>query len=237
MHGLGGGSKSWVHQLSGLADRHTVVAWDCPGYGGSAQRDGSDRAYGEAAAELIEHLGLAPVLLVGHSMGGIIAARMAHQRPDLVSRLVLSCTFWGEAVPVDQPIGPMFADRLEDRREKDDDAFGLARATGMTGPDVDEETFEAVAEIAGEIRLPGYEDACSVLSHADTRDALKALTIPTLVVDAEHDSVIRRERTDPLAALLRNVKRVTLTGVGHAPYIEDGPAYNTMLSEFAAAAD
>jgi len=233
LHGLGGGSKSWAHQLRDLADRFTVVAWDCPGYGASDRREPSVDAYADAAAELIRHLDLAPVLLVGHSMGGLVAGALAARHPDLVDRLVLSCTFWGEAIPAGQPISPNFADRFEDRKNLDDDAFGLARATGMTGPDVDHETFEAVAEIAGEIRLPGYEDACRVLSHTDNRPLLAELDLPVLVVEAEHDSVMRRERTEPLAAMIPGARRVTLPGVGHAPYIEDGAAYNAMLREFA----
>lgn len=234
MHGLGGGSASWQRQLAGLSDGFTVVAWDCPGYGGSARRAPNAQSYADAAAQLIDHLALGPVTLIGHSMGGILAPRLAASRPDLVSRLVLSCTFKGEGGDPDGPIGDSWAKRLNERREMDDDSFGLARATGMTGPDVDEETFEIVAAIAGEIRAEGYEDACRVLTGSENSDVLPKLDIPVLVVDAEHDSVVRRDRIEPLVALLPGCARHTMTGVGHAPYIEDAEAYNAMLRGFIA---
>lgn len=232
LHGLGGGSKSWQRQLAGLSDSFTVVAWDCPGYGGSQRRAPTAQSYADAAAQLIEHLGIGPCYVVGHSMGGIVAARLAGSRPDLVSRLVLSCTFWGEGGADDAPIGANWAKRLDDRRTMDDDSFGLARATGMTGPDVDEETFEAVAEIAGEIRLDGYEDACRVLSSSDNRDVLPGLKMPVMVVDAEHDSVVRRDRIEPLVAMIPGCRTTTMQGVGHAPYLEDADGYNAMLRAF-----
>lgn len=237
LHGLGGGSKSWRQQFEGLASEFTVVAWDAPGYGGSDRRVGRVEVYAEAAAALIDALGIAPVTLVGHSMGGVVAARLAGTRPELITRLVLSCTFSGEARAEGEPLADGYAKRVADFETLPAKAFGRARATNMTGPNVDPTIFEEVAGIAGEIRASGYGDACRLLNHADNRAILPTLAMPVLVLDAEHDGVMTPERMAPLLALLPESARATVPGAGHAPYIEDGPRYNRILRDFVKATD
>jgi len=232
LHGLGGGSKSWRRQFEDLSSAFTVIAWDAPGYGGSDRRAPRVDAYAEAAAALIEALGVAPVTLVGHSMGGIVASRLASIRPELVARLVLSCTFWGEARADGEPLAEGYAKRLADRKALSAEAFGRARAGSMTGPDVDPAIFAEVAGIASEIRADGFADACRLLNHADNRTILPTLRLPVLVLGAEHDSVVRNDRIEPLAVLVPGCARVTVTGVGHAPYLEDAKQYNRVLREF-----
>ena len=232
LHGLGGGSKSWSRQFEDLSSEFTVVAWDAPGYGGSDRRAPRLDAYAEAAVALIEVLGIAPGTLVGHSMGGVVAARLAAIRPGLVTRLELSCTFWGEARAEDAPLVEGYAQRLVDHAHLSVEAFGRARARGMTGPNVDPDIFDEVAGIASEIRGDGFADTCHVLNHADNRAILPALRMPVLVLSAEHDSVVRNDRIEPLAALLPGCVRAIVTGAGHAPYLEDAGQYDRILREF-----
>jgi 2-hydroxy-6-oxonona-2,4-dienedioate hydrolase len=83
-----------VHDLtsgSTFARRYRVIAFDLPGFGASEK---PDRPYtlaalaGEVIA-FLERWTRGPVVLVGHSMGGAVAARVALDRPDLVGLLVL----------------------------------------------------------------------------------------------------------------------------------------------------
>ena len=80
MHGLGGSSRSWEFQYRNLGDTFRVVAWDCPGYGASddlADPTPGVDDYVTAALGLIDALGFETVALLGHSMGGVIAGRLA----------------------------------------------------------------------------------------------------------------------------------------------------------------
>lgn len=232
LHGLGGASKSWRQQFEELASEFTVVAWDAPGYGGSDRRLGRVDVYAETAAALIDTLGIAPVALVGHSMGGVVAARLAGTRPELVDRLVLSCTFCGEGRPEGEDLTEGYAKRLSDFETLSREEFGRARAASMTGPNVAPAILEEAAGIASEIRASGYRDACRLLNHADNHAILPTLAMPVLVLDAEHDGVMTPERMAPLLALLPKCARATVTGSGHAPYIEDGAQYNRILRDF-----
>ncbi|GLY97225.1 alpha/beta hydrolase [Actinoplanes sp. NBRC 103695] len=91
VHGWLGSSDAWSAQLPLLRSRRRAVAVDLRGHGGS---DTPGHGYGTAdlaadLAETVEHLGIAPVVVVGHSMGASAATVLAVRRPDLVRALVL----------------------------------------------------------------------------------------------------------------------------------------------------
>ena len=92
LHGFGDSCATWSAVLPRLARHHRVIAPDLPGFGGSGPLpDGPmlDVLVG-AVADLREALGIAgPAAVIGNSMGGAVALRLALDRPDLVSRLVL----------------------------------------------------------------------------------------------------------------------------------------------------
>ncbi|MBN1966412.1 MAG: alpha/beta hydrolase [Anaerolineae bacterium] len=91
-----GWSSSWFALsplLPLLSERHRCIAVDLPGYGESPPLRGRatiDR-YVALLAALIREVSDGPVVLVGHSMGGMISVSLALQHPELVERLVLLC--------------------------------------------------------------------------------------------------------------------------------------------------
>ncbi len=92
LHGYTGSKENWLALMPHLNDRWRVVAPDLPGWGASTRRDDADYGYtaqAERLAAWLPTLGEGPVVLVGHSMGGGIAAVLAARHPELVSRLVL----------------------------------------------------------------------------------------------------------------------------------------------------
>jgi pimeloyl-ACP methyl ester carboxylesterase len=91
LHGLGGSSRCWTPSLGGLATTHRLFLVDWPGFG-SLWRLHREFLLDEASswlADWIEAVALARIRVVGHSMGGYVAARFAARYPDLVERLVL----------------------------------------------------------------------------------------------------------------------------------------------------
>jgi pimeloyl-ACP methyl ester carboxylesterase len=97
VHGGGFGSlyslDSWSLILPRLTEHFEVVAFDKLGQGHTASPDRDEdwtmRAVIDHAAALVETVGLAPMHVVGHSMGGFLAARLALERPELVRTLVI----------------------------------------------------------------------------------------------------------------------------------------------------
>ncbi|MFG2194560.1 alpha/beta fold hydrolase [Streptomyces sp. NPDC048639] len=92
LHGLMGRASHWAGTARWLSARHRAVALDQRGHGRSEKpSDGpySREAYVADAVAAIEQLDLAPVILIGHSMGALTAWQLAAHRPDLVSALVI----------------------------------------------------------------------------------------------------------------------------------------------------
>jgi pimeloyl-ACP methyl ester carboxylesterase len=91
IHGMAGNLENWRAVIEPLAQRHTVVAPDLPGHGGSEGGAG-DYSLGAHAAvmrDLLVTLGHERATLVGHSLGGGIAMQFAYQFPEMTERLVL----------------------------------------------------------------------------------------------------------------------------------------------------
>lgn len=92
LHGIGSGAASWLELALLLAPRTRVVAWDAPGYGASsplpmdAPRGGD---YALRLHELLEALGVARCVLVGHSLGALMAAPAVCSAPERYAALAL----------------------------------------------------------------------------------------------------------------------------------------------------
>lgn len=91
LHGWGGSKELWWQTLARLADEHRGVALDLPGTGGTALPPDlrTMPATARWVAETCRRLGLDHVTLVGHSLGGNLAAQVALDFPALARRLVL----------------------------------------------------------------------------------------------------------------------------------------------------
>jgi pimeloyl-ACP methyl ester carboxylesterase len=91
LHGPGESAANWMRVLPDLVTTHRVVAPDLPAHGASGMPDGpldAERVLGWLD-ELIERTCASPPVLVGHVLGGAIAARFAIDRGDRLCRLVL----------------------------------------------------------------------------------------------------------------------------------------------------
>ncbi len=91
LHGIGDSSASWVPLMRPLAEHFTVIAPDMLGHGESAKprADYSVAAYANGMRDLLDVLGIDKATVVGHSLGGGVAAQLAYQHPTRVERLVL----------------------------------------------------------------------------------------------------------------------------------------------------
>ena len=75
LHGLLGSADSWLFQLHDLSDRYRVISWDAPGYGQSGEVEPELELFADQLRGFIDKLALPSLTLVGHSMGGVLAAR------------------------------------------------------------------------------------------------------------------------------------------------------------------
>lgn len=93
IHGWSSSSYAMSPLMGLLSQRFSCVAIDLPGYGNSPPLSGqtSIPTYAELLVDLVERISDGPVVLVGHSMGGMISLTMAQRHPAIVERMVLIC--------------------------------------------------------------------------------------------------------------------------------------------------
>jgi pyruvate dehydrogenase E2 component (dihydrolipoamide acetyltransferase) len=91
IHGFGGDLDNWLFNIDALAEQSPVIALDLPGHGQSTIRlpGTSMAALADFVVSFMNALGVPQAHIVGHSMGGAIAAQMALDRPERVASLAL----------------------------------------------------------------------------------------------------------------------------------------------------
>jgi pimeloyl-ACP methyl ester carboxylesterase len=221
-------------QYRDFSGTNRVIGWDCPGYGGSDDPPKTAPLaadYAEALAGLLNALSLDKIDMIGHSMGALVAGCFAGLYPNRVRRLILSGARAGSS-RLSAASG--YAQRIEELKTLSPEEFGKRRAAGMVAPGADAELRERVARIAAEARLSGYEAACHMLSHSDNTEALRRLSIPTLILCGAEDRVAPPEESRHLLSLIPDAELALIDGAAHAPYVERPDPYNAAIAEFLA---
>jgi pimeloyl-ACP methyl ester carboxylesterase len=232
LHGLLGSSKSWAFQFDHFSRNYGMIAWDAPGFGQSEIVAASIDAYVEALRELIANIGRSRISLVGHSMGGTVAACFAATFPDLVSRLVLSCTHAGYGDPETAPMSAKFELRMREFREIGPVGYGVNRARGLLPDSAPACVFNYVAAIASETNPEGLRRATRMLQLADNRPLLPKLKMPVLILTGERDTDVQPGLKADLLRLTPATRHVEMPRLGHAPYFEAPDYYNALIADF-----
>lgn len=92
VHGLGGAAANWLALAPLLLPGKRLIVPELPGHGGSSPLPAAPSLspYADRLGLLLDHEGAAPAAVVGHSLGGAVALRLALRRPEAVSALVLA---------------------------------------------------------------------------------------------------------------------------------------------------
>jgi pimeloyl-ACP methyl ester carboxylesterase len=233
LHGIGSASGSWLRQLAGLQHGHTVLAWEAPGYGDSEplpmdQPQAQD--YGRRVWQWLDALGLgeAPLTLVGHSLGALMAAAAAGQRPERVKRLVLlsPALGYGQAEPALREA--KLADRLAKLRELGPRGMADQRGAAMLSPTADPALVAYVKHLMAQIDPAGYTQAAQMLAGAHLAGLLGAWRGPLLVASGAADTITPAPACEALARQA-GAPYVTLGPVGHACALEAAELINRLL--------
>ena len=234
LHGLGGGHHAWDAQLVHFSTRgYAAHAWDQPGYGHSAIVEPYDLEQVAAAlARLIESLGGEPVVIVGHSMGGLIAQEAYFRYPQLVKALALcftSAAFVGGSNFARQFVAERIGPLDEGKSMADLAALTMP---GHRGSKSDPAGAEHAARIMAEIPPETYRKAVHLLTTFDRRADLPKIAVPTLLVAGSDD------KTAPAAIMASMQKKIpgselaVLEGCGHLGPIDQPAEFNAALERF-----
>jgi pimeloyl-ACP methyl ester carboxylesterase len=203
-----------------------VVTLDLAGHGesGSRRRDWTMAAFGEDVRAVVEHLGLRPVILIGHSMGGDVVLEAARLMPDRVVGLIPVDTL----LNVEQRKSPAEIESTAQTLRADFPAAVSAfMRQRLFAPSTDPALVDRI--VAGATGSPP-EAAVVALANAwayDAAAAFRALRVPIVAVNADlypTDVAANRRHARHFDALI-------LPGVGHYPMLEAPERFNALLAE------
>ena len=234
LHGMNGSSQSWAHLFQALGASFRVVAWDAPSFGASDAFGDSVENYVDAAKALMKALEINDAVVVGHSMGGVVAAQLAADRDTSTAGLVLSSTHLGFARPKGEPLMARYGTRVDRiRSEGVNAAYGLERAKRSTPKGTSQSVIRFLAEIATSVRIEGILDGGRMCQETDNTKISHDVNVPVLILSGSEDTVISPEMHARLVAAFPKAQHVEIPKAGHASYAEYPDFFNEQIKEFA----
>jgi len=239
LHGIGGGSSIWGDQGSGTLQAlaragFRALSLDLPGYGDSAHLGPPDMdAFVAAVTAVIDRAAPRRTVLVGHSMGGMVAQELAARTPQRVQGLVLACTsaMFGKAD------GAWQQQFLAQRLAPLDAGLGMAGMAdalvpGLVSPAAPAAAWRSAREVMARVPESTYRAALTAIAGFDRRAALPAIAVPTLLLAAEHDGTAPPELMQRMAGRIAGSEYVCLADAGHIANDEQPAAFNAALLSF-----
>ena len=240
LHGIGNYGRYWDFFADAVAGRLRLIATDARGHGESGKpADGyAPKEFVADALAVLDALAIERALIVGHSMGGTHAIRLAAAHPDRVARLVVV-----DAGPEPMPEGSERARRLSlerpERFEYADEALAYLR---RTSPGYSEEVYAnrmrwLFREDAGDVVWKSSRGAlASIMSgagHGDLWDALRAIHCPVLLVRGTRSNVLSAAVAQRMIKTLTDGRLVELDA-GHNVALDRPNELANAVVQFAA---
>ena len=239
LHGVGGGHAAFSASLPVLAQAgYHAVAWDAPGYGGSAGAMGGDAALSmalmaEALLRLVRHVGARRTVVVGHSMGGMIAQEACFQQPAAIDGLVLFAT----SAAFGKPGGDWQREFLKSRFAALDAGLGMAGLApvlvgGMLALGANPHTRAAAVNLMSTVPEASYRAALAAIVSFNRLENLPHINLPVLCLACDEDKTAPPAVMEKMAAKIPRGSYQCLAGAGHLGNMEQPAAFNAALVNF-----
>lgn len=232
VHGLGSSSRDWERQVPVFADSHRVVAVDLRGHGQSEKPPGpyTIELFSDDVAGLISHLELAPVDLVGISLGGMVSFQLAADHPELIRKLVVVNSL-PDNVLLQQARFQILVRKLIVR------FLGLEKMgevlAGRLFPDEDMEVERSqMAQRWAENDKKAYlRSLQAAIDWPGVTGKLNGFDHPMMMISSDQDYV-PLEQKQPYLDALPGMEHAVIEDARHAVPMERADRFNRVLAEF-----
>jgi len=227
------GQKGWAPFLDALAKQFTVYAPYMPGYSKSNGLDKLDDVIDLTLYqfELLDALGVSKAHVVGHFLGGMIAAEMAALSPNYVDRLVLAAPAgtWRDSDPV--------ADLLAMTDSQLQDNLWSSASSSMSLSPAD---FEANSRLKASLAADRMQDLTAAgkflwpIPDRGLKRRAYRINAPTLVLWGENDRIIPPIYAEDISNLVSGSKVSVIPNSGHLLMIERAEVFAAAVADFLA---
>jgi pimeloyl-ACP methyl ester carboxylesterase len=212
LHGGAGNADHWANQVPALAAKYQVIVLDSRGHGRSTRTAGP-LSYALMADDVVALMGvlkLEKAAVVGWSDGGAIALDLSIRYPEKVTKLVAYATNYNLA-GMKSGGGAAFS------------AYFARCAADYAKLSPTPKDYKGLQEVLRPMwrTQPNYTSA-----------QIAGIKAPTLVLDGEHDEIIRQDHVRQLAKLIPNAKLVLIPEASHFALFQQPAAFNAAVLEF-----
>ncbi|HEY0051819.1 MAG TPA: alpha/beta hydrolase [Caulobacteraceae bacterium] len=224
-HGFGCDQNMWRHVAPAFEGRFRTVLFDNVGAGGSSieayepAKYARLEGYADDLIEIIQELGLAQTVFVGHSVSGMVGVLAALKAPELFSKLVLVGPS-PRYINDEGYVGGFEADQIEELLAflgENPMAWSHAMAPNIMGnadrPELGEELTASFCRMDPEIA----KAFARVTFTSDNRADLSRLAVPTLLLQCSDDIIAPLAVGDYLRDHIAGSRLVVLKATGHCP--------------------
>ncbi len=231
LHGIGSGSGAFSGQLEGLSSVFRVIAWDAPGYGGSDPLHNPTPLavdYAQVLADFTHQLELSAAIVLGHSLGALVAAAWAAQPTLTLRALVLASPARGYGQAAPEVRARKFRERADLVARLGINGLAEERSAGLCAPGAPANVIAQVRHHMARATASGYLQAAHMLAHDDLLTHLRQVQVPVSVMCGELDRVTPLDACAEVARAV-GAPYVPLRKVAHACYVEDPAQFNEAL--------
>lgn len=258
-HGWGLDSTIWFYAKRHLTEHYRVIVWDLPGLGRSEVKSKNAIGLSQFAANLKSVIGLAegpPVVLVGHSIGGMTIQTLARDDPGFFNQQVAGAVLLNttHTNPLDTMILSGLVKAL--RHPVLEPVMRLAMwLQPLAWLAAWQSYFSGSAHMANRLGFGRYVTR-SQLEHTtllatrnppgilaagnlamfrwDATQALPGITTPVLVIAGDMDIVTKQEASETISGTIPQGRLQVVEGVNHMGFLECSDVYNEAIADFAA---
>jgi len=247
LHGIGGGKSIWAEGEGGTAGGTAsaiaaagflAVSIDFPGYGESAAMGPPDMdslvaGVMSVLAAVAARPGHSRSVLLGHSMGGMVAQELLARHADAVQGLILACT----SARFGKADGAWQQQFLAERLAPLDAGLGMAGMAeglipGLLAPQASTQARQQASALMSRVPEATYRAALQAIAGFDRRAALAQISVPTLLLAAEHDRTAAPELMQRMASRIALAEFHCLPAAGHIANVEQPAAFNAAVLSF-----
>lgn len=235
LHGIGGGAAIWSAQLASFARLgYRAIAWDMPGYGGSFPLEtASVGLFGDALAEFIGTLALERPVLVGHSIGGMIAQSFLADglgSPRAVVLAQTSAAFGGR----DPAWARDFVASRLDPLDRGETMAVLAAHSipAMVGEEPDPDGVALAQSLLAGTPAQAYRESTLSMIGFDRREALGRIAVPVLLLAGSQDEAAPAATMAKMAERIPGAEYALIAGAGHFAMLERPALFDEAVAAF-----
>ncbi len=249
IHGLGSYIPAWNKNLEELSRHFRCIALDLPGYGKSSKplHSATMDYYAEVIIKLMDKLGIGKFSVCGHSMGGVIALKMAIDFGDRLNKLVLVAPGGAETYSDDEKL--LVRSYLNSERIMNNDDEQIANNVIVNFHNFPEDARFMIDDRKNMRKFSLFENHAEIVArsaigvvNSDVPSRLNEITLPTLGIFAQNDKLIPNRFVHPWLSVtdiintfengIKGLKTVLLEECGHFVQFELPGTFNDQMIRF-----